>query len=243
MSWHTPPAVLIALILCPLVFAQESEPHATDYSQAIAYGKRFKSRAKFLDDGIKPNKIQLASSMAIDGISKYVTLFTDFEAVAAAAAAANQEMRDFTEADAAKLPLSRLVYANVAVHGRGAIPVAKVEKRFIHNAPHLVLQIDGVIVQPLTKEAKAPERRETDLGVTSVSVTQLGSVSLLTANRLGWIENRVELEFAFRLSPEQLKKHATVILIDGEGNRTQKEVDLSKILRNLGGNPATAKHE
>jgi hypothetical protein len=226
--------MVIALAIPVALSAQESgAPPTVDYSRAIAFGKRFPSRVKFLEDGTKTNKVQLASAMAMDGISKYVTLFTDFDAVAAAAAQARQEMRDFTEADAAALHLSALVYANVAVHGRGAIPVKKVEKRFIQNPAHLVLQIDGAVVQPVSKGLKSAERSVTDLGVTSVSATRIGGVSLLTANRLGWEDNRAELEFAFELTPEQMKKRATIILIDGEGNRNQKDIDLSAVLHGV----------
>jgi hypothetical protein len=78
-----------------------------------------------LENGLKQNKVQLASAWAVDGISKYATFFTDFEVVAADAAAAKQEMRSFSEADAAKLPLSGLVYAHVEVHGRGDIPTQR----------------------------------------------------------------------------------------------------------------------
>ena len=56
-----------------------------DYSKSVAYGQTFKSRIQFLDKGLKDHKIQLASAFASDGMSKYVTFFTDDDIVASAA--------------------------------------------------------------------------------------------------------------------------------------------------------------
>ena len=99
--------LLLTLVLSSL-YAQQA-----DYSKAIAYGSSFKSRLQYLDKGLKHQKVQLASAWAKDGMSKYVTFFTDYEAVAAAAAQAKQEMRDFTTEDAQKLSLTGMIFAHV----------------------------------------------------------------------------------------------------------------------------------
>jgi hypothetical protein len=217
------------LLVCSCVQAEPAL--SVDFDGAIKYGSKFKSRSKFLEDGLKDNKVQLASAWAVDGISKYVTLFTDYEAVASAAAQARQEMRQFTVADAEKLPLTGLIYAHVEVHGRGDIPTRKVAKRYVQNSAHLVMQFGEDVVQPLSKELKGVRDAGVDLPFALFTWWDAGNVSLLTGGPLGFSGAKAELEFVFRLSPEQLKKKGTIILIDGDGNRHQKEVDLAKMLR------------
>jgi hypothetical protein len=199
--------------------------------KAIAYGSGFKSRKQYLEKGLKENKVQLASAWAKDGISKYVTFFTDFEAVASAAANAQQEMRTFTSADAYKLPLTGLVYAHVEVVGRGMIPTRKVASRYVKNSAHLVIKFGDQIVQPLSKELLSAGDASVALPVALFTWWDIGNVSLLTGGTLGFEGAKAEMEFVFRLTPEQRKMKGTVILIDADGNRHQEDSDFSKILK------------
>ena len=216
-----------------LCFAAQNDDttSAVDVKKAIEVGNQFKSRSRFLEKGLKGNKVQLASAWAMDGISKYVTFFTDFEAIASAAAQARQEMRPFTEADAKKLPLTGLLYAHVEVHGRGMLPTRKVAKRYARNSAHLVVQFGEDVVQPLSKELKDVRDASVKLPIALFTWWDIGNVSLLTGGTLGFEGAKVELEFVFGLSPEQMKKKGKVILIDGDGNRHQKDVNFSKVLR------------
>jgi hypothetical protein len=216
--------VALMLVLSSL-HAQE-----TDYTKAIAYGQSFKSRVQFLEKGLKAQKIQLASAMAADGMSKYVTFFTDYDAIAAAAAQAKQEMREFTIEDAKKLPLSGLVFAHVEVHARGAIPVSKLSKRYVQNAAHLVLEVDGSVIQPLTKELTRVSNAAI-LPVGFDTFWESHNVSILTGAPLGVDNAKAEMEFAYSLDPSIKAKKGKVILIDAEGNKHQEAVDFSKILR------------
>ena len=59
--------------------------------------------------------------MAVDGISKYATFFNDWQALAAEAAAAHQQLRELR---ADEVQASGLLHAFVEVHARGAIPAA-----------------------------------------------------------------------------------------------------------------------
>ena len=140
-------------------------------------------------------------------------------------------MRTFTVADAEKLPLTGLVYAHVEVHGRGEIPTRKVAKRYVRNSAHLVVQFGEDVVQPLSKELKSARDASVELPFALFSWWDTGNVSLLTGGSLGFSGAKVELEFVFRLSPEQMKKKGTVILIDGDGHRHKGDVDFSKVLR------------
>jgi len=202
---------------------------SVDLVKAIARGSEFKSRVQYLEKGLKQNKVQLASAWAADGISKYVTFFTDFEAVAAAAAQAKQEMRTFTTEDALKLPLTGLVYAHVEIHGRGTLPVKKVKKRYVRNSAHLVIQYGEEVIQPLSKELTSFRDASVMSPIALFAWWDRGNVSLLTGGPLGFEGSKVELEFVFRLTPVQQKEKGRVILIDADGHRHQEDVDFSRI--------------
>ena len=63
-------------------------------AEAVRYGQQFNSKDDYLAHGLKGMKIKLASSMAMDGISKYATFYGDWDAIAAYAADAKREMRE-----------------------------------------------------------------------------------------------------------------------------------------------------
>lgn len=201
----------------------------SDIDSAVKNGGQFKSRSKFLEAGLKANKVQLASLMAKDGISKYVTFFTDYEMVEAAAAEANQQMRVLGDDDIAKLPLTGLIYANVEVLGRGMLPIRKVEKRYSGASAHLVLKFGEDVVQPLSKERATVKDASLYLPIALYTWWQAGNVSILTGGQLGFDGVKSQMEFVFSLSPEQRMQRAEVILIDGDGNKHGKNVDFSKI--------------
>jgi len=197
---------------------EETFPMMTkqEISQAVEYGIKHKTRSHYLKKGLKHKKLQIASAFAMDGISKYVTFFTDFDVVAAAAADANHKLRKFTEEEIEELPLTGVLYANVQVHGRGALPVRKLKRRYTRGDAHLVLEIDGKIIQPLSSQITDERDASVWVPVTLFTWWNTKNMSLLTATPLGFAGRRVELEFAFSLNAEQMTKRATVILIDGE---------------------------
>jgi hypothetical protein len=196
---------------------------------AISRGAQFRTRDEFLQKGLKGNRVQLSSLLGRDGISKRITFFTDFDIVAAASAAAAQQMRTLTPTDVQQLPLSGLLYANVLVYAMGTFPAAKVLRRYSADRAHLVLQIDGNIIQPVTKETLSVRDTSWSLPISLYTWYNIGHVSLLTGGALGSEGARAEMEFAFRLTPEQLNSNAVVILIDGDGRRYEETVDLPSI--------------
>jgi hypothetical protein len=227
MSTLTRTITLFLTLVLSSLYAQ-----GTDYAKAIAYGQSFKSRLQYLDKGLKDQKVQLASAWAKDGMSKYVTFFTDYEAVAAAAAQAKQEMREFTTEDAKKLPLSGLVFAHVEVHARGMIPVGKLSKRYVQNAAHLVLEVDGKVIQPLSKELKKVSDASVIIPVGFYTYWQANdNISILTGGPLGVEGAKAEMEFVFAMDPSIKTKKGKVILIDADGNKHQEDVDFGKILQ------------
>jgi len=65
---------------------------AEQIQEAVRYGEKFKSKEDYLQHGMKGTRVKLASAMALDGISKYATFYSDWDAVAAYAADAKREM-------------------------------------------------------------------------------------------------------------------------------------------------------
>ena len=164
-------------------------------------------------------------------MSKYVTFFTDYEAVAAAAAQVSQEMREFTADDAKMLPLSGLIFAYVEIQARGSIPTAKLPKRYVLNSAHLVLEVDGKVIQPLRKEVTKVTDTSVVVPVGFYSYWQSNSLSILTGGPLGIDGAKAELEFVFAADPSIKTKKGKVILIDADGNRHQQQVDFGRIFR------------
>jgi len=198
-------------------------------AKAVAYGESFPSRNKYLDGALKKNKFQIASAWSKDGISKYFIFFSDFDIIASAASQAKHEMRNLTTEDIQKLPLSGLIYVNVQLHARGTMPVHKLEKRFGHTNAHLVFEVDGQIVQPVSKQLVSQNEASVEFPVAVLTWWDTKHTSLVTGGTLGYEGERVELEFGFRLTPDQMNKKATVILIDGDERQYKTDVNLSEV--------------
>jgi len=176
---------------------------------AIQEGSTYKSVGKFLEKGLKGQRVKLASAMAMDGISKYATFFNDWQAVAAEAAAAHQQMRELKPDE---VQSKGLLHAFVEIHARGASGTGKLDRRYGNDRAHLVLKIGDRIVQPLAKNMIYRSGQ-------SVAMFLLGSNS-----------SKITLDFAFDVSPEDLKTPVEIILIDGDGNKHHQTADLSGIL-------------
>ena len=176
---------------------------------AIQKGSQYKTIDKFLDNGLKGKRVKLASAMAVDGISKYATFFNDWQAVAAEAAAAHQQMRELRVDE---VQSTGLLHAYVEVHARGAIPTGKLNRRYREQRAHLVLKIGGRVIQPVEKKMIKKSDQSAPMAV------------------LGTQEGKITLDFAFDVSPDDLRTPVEVILIDGDGNRHQEKADLKGIL-------------
>jgi hypothetical protein len=175
---------------------------------AIQEGSKYKTIDKFFDKGLRGKRVQLASSMAVDGISKYVTFYNDWQAVAAESAAANQQMRELKPAE---IESRGLLHAFVEIHARGQLPVSKLNRRYREQRAHMVLKIGDKVIQPLEKDM--------------VKKSDQGTESLLL-----WPAGKITLDFAFDVLPTDLQAPVEVILIDGDGHRHQHNVDLSGVL-------------
>jgi hypothetical protein len=190
---------------------------------AIQEGSKYRTLDQYLEKGFnakplrwnKPGRrtpdverIQLASNMSKDGISKYATFYNDWRAIAAESAAAHQQMRDLKPED---VQSKGLLHAFVEVHGRGLVGEGRLDRRYGHERAHLVLKIGGRIIQPVDKSMIY---RSGDW-VTTALLAPSGKITL---------------DFAFDVSPEDLQKPVEVILIDGDGNKHHKVADLSGIL-------------
>jgi hypothetical protein len=199
---------------------------------ALNYGNQFRSRAQYLDTGMKAQKYQISSAWAVDGISKYLLFFTDYDIVAAAAAAAHQQMRELSVADIQKLPLSGLVFVNVQLHARGTFPVERLQGRFGSTSDklHLVLQIGDKVLQPVGRSDMRDSGVVSPTGPIIVRSWTIGNTSMITTDQLGYSQERVEVEFVFRLPADFADRKAKAILIDGQGKQYKVDVDLAAIL-------------
>jgi hypothetical protein len=223
-------ALTVFIIAIFLQANAETMLSPTEVQAAIAYGKQFRTRAQYLDSGMKSQKYQISSAWATDGISKYVLLFTDYDIVAAEAAAANQQMRELSDADVKKLPLSGLVIANVQLHARGAVPVERLQKKFSADTLHLVLQIADTVLQPVARSDMHDTGVVPPSGPIIVRSWTAGNTSIITTDQLGFSAERVEVEFAFQVPAYSAGQKAKAILIDAGAKHYEKEIDLARLL-------------
>jgi hypothetical protein len=207
------PLLQVLLVMSPLLGTSAwcAGPILTpqQIEAAIQEGSKYNTIDKFLEKGLKGKRVQLASAMATDGISKYATFFNDWQAVAAESAAAHQQMRELKADD---VQANGLLHAFVEVHARGAIPVSKMNRRYREQRAHLVLKIGEQVIQPVAK---------------SMIKQSDQSVGMILA---GVAEGKITLDFAFDVAPEDLQSPVEVILIDGDGNRHHQKADLNGIL-------------
>jgi hypothetical protein len=183
--------------------------------EAITYEEQFNSKDDYLAHGLKGQKIKLASAMAMDGISKYVTFYGDWDAIAAYAADAKREMRPVTPEG---IKSTGLLHAFVEVAARGALPVSKLNRRYFGNHAHLVLKTeDGKTIQPIEKEMLTQMDQTT--GSTVVE-------SLL----IGYAAKKNTIEFSFNVSLQELNHVAEVILTDGDGHQHKAAAHLAGVL-------------
>jgi hypothetical protein len=210
--WHYMQMRIFAVAALSLVFtapAGAAVLNEVQIGQAIAYGARFKTKDKFLEKGLKGVRVKLASSMAMDGISKYATFFDDWNLIAAESAAANQQMRTVKPAD---FEPSGMLHAFVEVHARGALPASKMNRRYLDQRAHLVIKSGDTVIQPSSKQML--KKSDQSLGMAIAGVPS----------------GKITLQFDFEVSPEDLARKVEIILIDGDGNRHQANADLSEAL-------------
>jgi hypothetical protein len=176
---------------------------------AIERGSGHKSIDKYLEKGLVGKRIKLAGAMSRDGISKYVTLYNDFQAVAAESAAAHQQMRDLKPDD---VQSSGLLHAFVEVQGGGIVGVARLDRGYQGGRAHLVLKIGDRVLQPLDKSMLK-------------QANQAGATLMWGATM-----RKITLQFSFDVTPEDLRSPIEIVLIDGDGNRHTGHADLDGVL-------------
>ncbi len=176
---------------------------------AIQEGNKYKTIDQFLEKGLKGKRVKLAGAMAKDGISKYATFFNDWQAVAAEAAAAHQQMRELKADD---VQSNGLLHVFVEVRGGGIVGVSRLDRGYQGKRAHLVLKVGERIIQPVDKSMI---KQSNEAGATLLWGTTM---------------RKITLDFAFDISPEDLQSPVEVILIDGDGNKHVQTVNLSGIL-------------
>ncbi len=173
-----------------------------DVQKAIDYGRGFKSEVQFMDKALRHKRIKMSANIPfVSSTHMYLTLVTEMDLISAQAAKAKREYRDLTEEEATiKHPGS--VIALVDIYAEGGAGV--LEDRYLNAAPHMVLQVDGVTIQPESKH-----------------------VGPLMPNQIGAM---VTLQFYFQITPQMVNRRATARLVDANGKENKAEIDLSKVL-------------
>lgn len=224
--------VRLLLAITGVLSATPLSAQATDeqLQAAISEGLKFPTRARYLEKGTKAGRCGWAGTFSMDGIKKEVRFFTDFDIVAASAAAANGEMRRFTLEEARKLPLYDVLFANVWMKAQGAFPVRRLQSKYVEGGLHMVLQVGDSLIQPLSKADIQTEGESAQFG-TLYQWYDLGGYSLLTGTPLGYVAQVFQQEFVFPMSAAELPTALQVWVIDGDGNRKMLECELSKLRR------------
>jgi hypothetical protein len=91
-------------------------------------------------------------------------------------------------------------------------------------------QVGDTVIQPVVKRTGSDSGVIPPGGPAQVTVCSFGNTSYVTARQLGFLQQRLELEFAFQLPPAALKQKVNAILIDGQGKRYSIDADLRAIL-------------
>jgi hypothetical protein len=207
------PVVQVLFVMCSLIgtSARCAGPVLTpqQVQAAIQEGSKYKTIDKFLEKGLKGKRVKLAGTMAKDGISKYATFFNDWQAVAAEAAAAHQQMR---ELKVDEVQSNGLLHVFMEVRGGGIVGVSRLDRGYQGKRAHLVLKAGERILQPVGKSMIKQSNE--------VAGTLLWGTTM----------RKITLDFAFDVSPDDLQSPVEVILIDGDGNKHHQTVDLSEIL-------------
>ena len=95
----------------------------------------------------------------------------------------------------------------------------------------MVLEFSDGVVQPISKKVIDARDAGVYFPVSLFTWWDTRNVSILTGGPLGFDAAKAELEFVFRLSPEQISNRGTVILIDADGNRHRQKVDFAKVFK------------
>ncbi len=231
-------------VAATLAAQQPESPFPPDeMAKGIALGKQFATRKQFIETGLKENRIKVDGTLARDAIRKYVTFYRDYHVVAARVAEANQQLREVSEKDLSVIPHTGLLFARLDLHAIGPKPplgsdrpFRRLTQRFTDGSTRMVLQIDGLNIQP-AKEGFFPRpEKKTCVGqyytysIFAIYNFGLGSGSV---NQVSWdctdLLADFSVEFGFLLTLEQRRKKALVIIVDSEGHRYSAPVDLSML--------------
>ena len=219
--------ILLLFCLSP-TFSASKKLTPIEINEALAFGNQWKSPNKFVEEALKPYRVQIASAWSKDSISKYVTFVTDWITVAAFATEAKRRMLPVTQADTERLPMEGLLNAVVELHGRGMMGASKLNGRWGGGSAHMVLKIGEEIVQPVA--AKAMSEQSVEYQNWMFVTKTFGGLGWTIGGPLpSYAEGKITLKFSFALNDRQSKENVSVILIDADGKQHDGKVDLAKL--------------
>jgi hypothetical protein len=221
-------ALAIALQVPVGATAQEAS-EASTMEAAILAGARFKTAEAYVRSVASSQSCSVTGYWSGNGVTRKVTFLSHFDVVAAEAAQATGEMRQYRLEDARGTD-SEVLLAMLTVSGSGTYAVRKVGDEYGPNGAHLVLQLDDSLIQPSGKSAlSASYRRAAPVGA-MMQQHDLGGFSVITALPLGGSQ-RAELRqlFVFDVSRERLSNGFKLYLIDVKGRRREERCSLDRV--------------
>jgi len=183
---------------------------------AIKYGKSFKSMRAFYLKGLQPKRIGIGVNGFISGESRSVVFLHELDLVSAAAAKANQELRDVPKDQVQHgfAGTGTIVWLEVSATGENNM--RSISQKYTQELPHLVLQLGGKTFQPTTKQLNKVESG--------------GGFVYVGSDDLDRRKLSLVIEYSFDIPEAEIKQEAEIVLIDLKGRQVRKKVDLSKAM-------------
>jgi hypothetical protein len=214
--------VALAAVLAALV-SQGQSLSDSEIESAIARGKST-TEPKLLKEIWKTRRVRLNRAGIGDPIEKRVTILSDSEKIALESTIANRELRGLT-LDQVKSGLDLGTVAILLEANCYNRLYAGGLSNWAPGAAHIVLKVNGKVVQP--EEKVAGKHSSTAVGATETGIiSRSGNVVSYTPLYTSAIYERESQSswFSFRL-PSELPQEITVTVIGRDGKTKEKALD------------------
>lgn len=216
---------LIGAFVCPGSVQAATRLTKPEIEDAIALGKNYRSAKKLWKQEFEgSNKLRMSGYWSWSG-SKYLNVITDRVAIAMSAADAAHEMREITVKEVERLGGLGTLRVIVVISAVGADNIARIQDRFAAGKTHMVLELEGKVIQPQQKVELAVNYTP---GLQVWSVAQAGNMVFAT-NTGAFDSGGVVYEFVYPLPWVSLPKGGRFVLLGEDGKRHDAEIDFSRL--------------
>jgi hypothetical protein len=196
--------------------------------EAAAYGARFASGEKFLDEALKNNKVKFAGLWAMDGTTKYVTFLTDWTNVAASAADATKDRRTLSDSDLEDIPQGGLLHAVVEITARGLLNTGPATERFGGGRAGVRLKFGSTVIEPISGSL-VQDKGGVYFPLWIYMAGVYGNLGWAVVTEPGHWQKKIVMHFAFDLDEKQWKSKGTVLLVEASGKQADEAFDFSRL--------------